>query len=41
MHDRIVKENIFNKLNEIFMKRILNAIDFKMMWNALNQRYAD
>ena len=41
MHDRIVKKNIFNKLNEIFMKWILNVTDFKMMWNVLNQRYAD
>ena len=41
MHDRIVKKNIFNKLNKIFMKRILNVIDFKMMWNVLNQCYAD
>ena len=41
MHDRIIKENIFNKLNKIFMKRILNVIDFKMMWNVLNQRYVD
>ena len=41
MHDRIIKENIFNKLNKIVIKSILNVIDFKMMWNILNQRYVD
>ena len=41
MHDRMIKNNIFNKLKNIFMKRVLNIIDIKSMWDVLKQRFTD